>query len=112
MTQMAQRAQSGASLLRPIWRAAFWALTEFPALLEEALPAAPVLPSPPATSLLTQPSTHVEMPSQPPSAAGQRNITGNATTSPAALGVGAHRIAARIQARAASGAAVYRSVEL
>ena len=48
---MAQRAQSGSRLQRPLWRAAFWSLTELPALLESALPPRP---APHAPSMAAQ----------------------------------------------------------
>ena len=42
--QIAKRGSTGTWLLRPAWRAMFWAVTEAPARLEEMLPAWPVVP--------------------------------------------------------------------
>ncbi len=44
--QIDERARTGPWLLRPVWRALFWAITEAPAHMEEAM-----LPPPPAVPL-------------------------------------------------------------
>ncbi len=44
LLQVAQQGKTGLWLLRPAWRAAYWALTELPAHLEAMLPATPVVP--------------------------------------------------------------------
>ena len=44
LLQIASRAETGLSQLRPIWRATFWALTELPARVEALLPRPSVKP--------------------------------------------------------------------
>ena len=42
--QIARKSTIGPWPLRPFWRAAYWALTELPARLEDILPTAPTVP--------------------------------------------------------------------
>ena len=42
--QIAQQAKTGKWLLRPVWRAIYWGLTEMPARLEAVLPPPTVVP--------------------------------------------------------------------
>ena len=104
--QMARRAQSGFPLLRPVWRAALWSLTEFPAVLESALPRAPAIPLAPGDVLSTKSPAYMPTTLRPLSA---QLIDVNATMCPFVTRVLSNRFKSRIHALTA---ALHRSVEL
>ena len=87
MLQMAQRARSGLPLLRPVWRAVLWSLTELPALLESALPPTPVVQLPLTAMSSTKPPSSMTKPVRPraalapPSSAAQI-VASNGSTCP------------------------------
>ena len=86
---MARRTRSGFPLLRPVWRAALWSLTEFPALLESALPLTHPIPVPPHNILSSKPPAHTA-PALPVLTAAAGIVPSNATACPVGTRVKAH----------------------